>query len=180
MESKADLILHPVRMRIISTLAGGRELTVQEMLELLTDIPQATLYRHLKKLTEAQIVAVVDEQQVRGAVQRTYTLQEMKSSLGEEDFVSATREDHMRYFTTFVATLLDDFGRYLQQDKFDILADGVGYRQVPLNLTDDELRELSFGMNEILMKYIRNTPGQGRKRRMLSSVIMPVIEPSIE
>jgi hypothetical protein len=33
-------------------------------------------------------------------------------------------EDHLRYFTVFLVTLLDDFARYLHHSDRDLLADG--------------------------------------------------------
>ena len=44
---QADLLAHPVRLRIILALSQNEEMTAQQLGEALTDIPQATLYRHL-------------------------------------------------------------------------------------------------------------------------------------
>ena len=48
---KTDIILHPVRMRILQNLAT-RNLTPLQLAEELVNVPQATLYRHLNKLVE--------------------------------------------------------------------------------------------------------------------------------
>lgn len=73
---------------------------------------------------------------MRGATERVYVLAERAAILAPADLAIATREDHLRYFTVFVAGLLTDFGRYLDANGADLLADGVGYRQVPLELSD--------------------------------------------
>ncbi len=73
----------------------------------------------------------------------------------------------------FCAGLLGDFGRYLAAGPVDLLADGVGYRQAPLWLTDTELAELSGRLAAALAPALGNTPGDGRRRRMLSTVLMP-------
>ena len=65
--SRADLIMHPVRMRLLATLAH-RQLTPRQLSQLLPDIPQATLYHHLGILTRAELLRVVSERQIRGAV----------------------------------------------------------------------------------------------------------------
>ena len=62
-ESKAELVLHPVRLRIIQSLIGGRERTPQQIAEELPDVAQATLYRHLGRLAKAGLVKVVAERQ---------------------------------------------------------------------------------------------------------------------
>ncbi len=53
--TRADLILHPLRLRIIETLVNSEPLTPQEMRMRLPGVAQATLYRHLKILTDSGI-----------------------------------------------------------------------------------------------------------------------------
>lgn len=172
-ESKADLILHPVRMRIITSLVGGNQRTAAEMSEQLSDVPQATLYRHLSKLVQGGVLNVIDERRVRGAVEKTYSLSAQQAALTPEDLANASVDDQMRYFMTFLATLMGDFGRYLQQDKHDYLADGVGYRQVPLYLSDAEFMEMAGRLNRILGDYVSMGPAAGRRRRMFSTIVIP-------
>jgi DNA-binding transcriptional ArsR family regulator len=69
-----DLFLHPVRLRIIQAMVGGKHLTTTHLSQLLADIPNATLYRQIALLTEAGVLDVVEEQRVRGAVERSYRL----------------------------------------------------------------------------------------------------------
>ena len=82
--AKPDLILHPIRMRIILALAQGRSLTAQELGAALPDVAQATLYRHLNRLLKGGVLAVVDERQVRGAVERIYALREENLDLSRD------------------------------------------------------------------------------------------------
>jgi DNA-binding transcriptional ArsR family regulator len=168
----AEILLHPVRMRIVLTLAG-RRLTSAEIAQHLEDVPQASLYRHIRTLADHGVLAVVEQRPVRGTQERVYVLAEGAASLTPEDLAKATREDHLRYFTIFLATLLGDFGRYLQQPRPDLLADGVGYRQVPLELTDQEFAELAGRLNAAVAPAIGNQPGPGRRRRVLTTIVMP-------
>ena len=55
-----DLLLHPVRMRILLSLAG-HELTSREISSRLPDVAHATLYRHIGKLEKAGEVLPVWE-----------------------------------------------------------------------------------------------------------------------
>ena len=73
----ADVILHPVRMRIISTLFK-RRLTTQQIGRALPEVAQATLYRHLSRLMQAGVVAVVALRPVRGVTEKVYALAEDK------------------------------------------------------------------------------------------------------
>src|SRR5262245_61796902 len=110
---------------------------------MLPDIPQATLYHHLGTLTRAGLLRVVSERPVRGTVEKLYALADDNAILGPADLADASRDDHLRYFTIFLATLLGDFARYLEQKApIDLLADGVGYREVSIDVSDEEFVEM--------------------------------------
>jgi DNA-binding transcriptional ArsR family regulator len=179
MRQNADLLLHPIRLRVIQSLAGGRRLSAGELAQRLPDVAPATLYRHINKLADAGVLGVVEERPARGTPERVYALVEGAANLSPEDLANATPEDHLRYFTVFLGGLLGDFSRYLARDSVDLVADGVGYRQVPLWLTDQEFAELGGHLNAALAPIIPNRPGSGRKCRMLTTIVMPT-EPTRE
>src|SRR5215467_4010514 len=135
---RADLILHPVRLRIILAFAsdlGTRRLTPRQVAAILPDLPQASLYRHIERLHRGGVLAVAGE--------RPYVLAAGGSTLTPEDLAQATRDEHLGYFTAFAAGLIAQFERYLQRPEVDLVADGVGYRHVVLDLTDDEVQEMA-------------------------------------
>lgn len=175
-KTRLDILLHPIRMRILMAVAGN-QYSSQEIAEHLQDVPQATLYRHIRRLAKAGVLSVVEERQVRGATEKIYALVSQAANPSAEEFQSLSREEHMRYFLTFVASILDDFSRYLQKDgPVDMLADGVGYRKIPLNLSDDEFIAMSQQMNQAILPYLANEPGPGRKRRILASIVVPDVQ----
>ena len=168
----AEVILHPVRMRIIQAVIG-RSMTAGQLGEALPDVAQATLYRHLNKLSSAGILTVVEERPVRGTVEKVYALLDDAASLTSADVAQASKEDHLRYFGVFVASLLGEFRRYLDRETINFDADGVGYRLVALYLTDEELGHLVAARNAALFSALANQPGPGRRRRLLASIVMP-------
>jgi DNA-binding transcriptional ArsR family regulator len=169
--NKADLILHPVRLRILQAFIGDRHLSARQVCEMLPDVPQATLYRHFHKLAQAGILTVAEERPIRGTVEKIYSLQEQNTELLPEDLEALSREDHQRYFTTFIATLLTDFEQYLQREEIDIRR--VGYRQVALYLSNEEFDQLTQALNEALTPFLKKKPSKRRKRFLLSSIFMP-------
>jgi len=172
-ETKADLLLHPVRLRIVQTLMGGRRLTSQQLAAALPDVAPATLYRHINRLAGGGILALVEQRPVRGAVEKVYTLAEQGALLGPEEIQSTSREEHLRHFAAFTATLLASFGRYLEQPEANPLRDGAGYRQVPLYLSDAELLEFTGRLGAVLLPALGNGPAPGRRRRVLSTILIP-------
>jgi DNA-binding transcriptional ArsR family regulator len=169
----ADLILHPVRMRILLAFGRGIPLTAQGLADLLPDVSRATLYRHLALLVDGGIIEVVSEQRVRGAVERTYALRTGAGSLAREDVEAASREDHLRFFASFVATLIDEYSRYLRRDRIDLIADVVGYRVGTVYLTDEEAATVAREMWSAFARHVGTPPDAGRSARTFAMVSIP-------
>ena len=171
--SAVDVLLHPVRLRIVRTLAPAREATVQEIADALPDVPPATLYRHVNKLAAAGLIATASERAVRGATERRYRL--ATAAVANLDLTGATPDDHLRYFVTFVATLIDDFAAYLARGVPDYRADGVGYRQIPLHLTDAEFRRMAKAISAAVAPFLALPASPKRSARVLSTIVMPAV-----
>ena len=176
-ERWAELALHPVRIRILRAAAGAR-LTTHDLVELLPDIPQATLYRHVATLVKSGLLDVIEERKRRGAVERVYALPARGATLDASALASATPEDHARYFTAFMSGLLSEFSRYLARDRIDFAADGVGYHQLVLHLTDAELGQFAASLNALIGPLLRNEPGNGRVPRLLATILLPADQPT--
>ncbi|GAA1931412.1 helix-turn-helix domain-containing protein [Nocardioides marmoribigeumensis] len=169
----ADLLLHPVRLRVVQSLLGGRTRTTGELRDDLPDVPPATLYRHVALLADAEVLEVVDERRVRGAFERTYRLREAAAVVGPEEAAAMSVEDHRQAFTVFVAGLLRDFDRYLEAGDVDLGRDLVGYRQAAFHLTDEETAEMLHELASVLIPRLANEPAPDRRRRMLSTIVVP-------
>ena len=79
--ASADLLLHPIRLRIIQAFLGDRALTTTELRAELPDVAPATLYRQVARLVDAGVLGVVAERRVRGATERTYVLRASSASV---------------------------------------------------------------------------------------------------
>jgi DNA-binding transcriptional ArsR family regulator len=176
---KADVLLHPQRMAILREL-GSASRTAKQLAAALPSLPQATLYRHLNAMLDAGLIEVVEQTQVRGAVERTYAMARGAAILTAEDIANATREDHFRYFASFLAGLLGEFGHYLDRPEIDLVADGVGYREIVLNLTDAELLELLAEVRGALHARLDNPRTADRTPRLIGTVSMPIDRPNGE
>lgn len=166
-----ELLLHPVRWRIVQALMG-RELTTGELGERLTDVATTTLYRQMSVLADRGIVEVVAEERIRGTVQRTYALA-TSAQLGETEAASLSPDEHRQAFGQFVAGLLADFERYLGRDGADPVADHVNYSQAALHLDDAQLLKLGEEMGALLKPYLTARPGAAQRRLLLSTVLIP-------
>jgi hypothetical protein len=171
--ASADLLLHPVRLRIVQAFLGDRALTTSQLAAELDDVPAGSLYRHVALLTKAGVLQVVAERRVRGAVERTYTLRLPAAQIGLGEAAAMTPAEHGQAFMAFAAGLLADFDRYLAAGAPDPAGDGVSYRTAALWLTDTEFADLLRDLITIVQPRLANAPGKGRRRRMLASVVLP-------
>ncbi len=171
--TSADLLLHPVRLRIVQAFLGDRALTTAELRAELPDVAPATLYRQVARLVDAGVLAVVAERRVRGATERTYVLRVSAATIGVDELEHMSAQDHRQAFMAFVAGLLADFDRYIAHSDADLLRDGVSYRLAGLWLDDSELRELLLELTRVLQPRLANAPGRGRRRRILGTVLLP-------
>lgn len=169
-----DLLLHPVRIRVVHAFAGGRTLTTAELAEYLPDVPKTTLYRHVGILTGAGLLTVVGEQRVHGAVERTYRLDRARTRISPEEAAAMTLDDHRHGFTAAVGALLADFNAYLDRPDADPTADMVGYVQVPLWLSPAEIAAMADEVRAILMSKMDNGPEPGRRLYLLSPILFPI------
>lgn len=170
--AKEDLLLHPVRLRIIQATAG-RHVTAQALAAELPDVPQATLYRQLRILTEAGILAVASERRVRNMLERTYALSEKSLLLAHEDLQGATPEDHIRLFTQYLGSLLGYYARYLRHGDIDLARDEVVFRAFPVYLSPAERARLDRDVDAALRPYLENGPSPGRRRTVLGLMALP-------
>jgi hypothetical protein len=173
MGDSADLLLHPVRLRIVQAFLGDRALTTSDLSAELSDVPAASLYRHVARLVDAGVLQIVAERRVRGAVERTYVLRLAAARVSLAEIAAMTPDDHRQMFRAFTAGLLADFDRYLRRDKVDLVMDGVSFGIEGFWLDDAEFRELMLDLYRVLQPRRVNLPKPGRRRRLLASVLLP-------
>ncbi|MCA9973789.1 MAG: helix-turn-helix domain-containing protein [Anaerolineales bacterium] len=173
---KADLIMHPVRFRLLQTLADA-ELTTQELAQRLPDVPTSSIYRHLKLLLDGEMIAIADAQLVHGIQEKRYRLAQ-RPYLHATDVAGMSAADHVRLFTTYVLSLLRDFGAYAHQaeqahGQVDMVRDHVGYTEALIHATPAELDALVQQLNAAILPLAQNPPGNGRRQHKFAIITHP-------
>lgn len=172
-----DLLLHPVRLRIVHALSGGQVRSTSELCARMPDVSKATVYRHVGQLADGGVIEVDGEQRVRGFVERRYRLRRERAVIDAETAASATVEDHRRVFAVAMAALLAEFHSYLDRDCADPTADDVGYRQHAVWLSAEERAGLIDGLRRAILPYAGNAATPGRSQHLLSPILFPMAEP---
>jgi len=168
-----ELLLHPVRLRIVHATFDGQPFTTTDLRERMPDVSKATMYRQVALLVDNGLIEVEGEERKGGAVERRYRLQAARAIIDADAAAAMTKDDHRRGFGASLATLLAEFGSYLDQDEADPTADMVSYRQVPIWLSDGEKRALFDQLLEAVRPYLTNAPSPDRRRHLLAAILFP-------
>ena len=75
-----------------------------------------------------------------------------------------------------MAALVAEFNAYLEREHADPTADLVGYRQIPLWLTQAEVAELISEVRSIIVSRTNNEPAPDRRMYLLSPILFPIEE----
>lgn len=177
--STPSVLLHPVRLQIVQALLG-EELTTHQLHERLPEVPIATLYRHVSHLVRHDLLEVAGEHQVRGASEKTYRLAAGFANPTAEELATSSSEELLTAFTVFTSGLIRDFGEYLRDDGRDLAADRVSFAQADFWATDEEVDEFTDALMEALIAVRAHGPGEGRRRRKLTTILVPRPEPGEE
>jgi DNA-binding transcriptional ArsR family regulator len=169
-----ELLLHPIRLRIVHALSGGRLLTTAHLRARMPDVSKATMYRQVSLLLEGNILEVDHEQPVGGTIERWYRLPQSNAVITPEAVATASLDDYRRAFAAAMAALLGEFNAYLDRGHADPSADAVGFRQHTLWLSSQERDELIGELRKAIVPRLNNNPVPGRRQHLLSPILFPI------
>lgn len=153
---------------------AGRHLSAGELAQELGDVPPATLYRHINRLAEGGLLEVVEERPVRNTIERVYTLKPGAAHAGQAEFSRLSPEEKLRYFVSYLLSLLDDYARYLNQPGVASQPGPEGYQKFPLYLTAHEFGEMVQELNQVILPRTANQPGDKRRPIIMGFFTIPV------
>jgi hypothetical protein len=168
-----ELVLHPVRIRIVFAAMDGLPFTTSEMNRRLPDVSKASMYRHVALLADGELLEVESEELVNGIVERHYRLLRVRAMIDPAAAAAMTNDDHRRGFAAVTAHLLAEFNAYLDQPESNPTLDSVSYRQFPLWLTDAERAALVEEVSAAIQARLVHEPSAKRKRHLLTTIFFP-------
>ena len=81
MEKVIKILTDPISNRIIQLIRKNKKMTVSEILTATPDIPRATVYRRIEKMSAAELIEVVETHKVRGQNENTYAIKDIYITL---------------------------------------------------------------------------------------------------
>ena len=173
-----ELILHPVRLRIITAISNN-QVTASDLKEVLREIPQTTLYRHINILLEGGLLEVVDEIPQRGTVERVLGFKTYPS-LTKEDLTGLSIEEYQQTFSLILFNLMQEamnsLNNFPEGEEIDLLSVGYQFSEIRLNLSDAEYKTLNQEFLKLMMTAAQNKPSSDRIQRIFSYFFIPLID----
>lgn len=163
----AEVVMNPVRQRIFQYLLVHETGTVKEIRKALPDIPSASLYRHMKILTENGILTVVGENRIRGTVESIYQLNKSALEIDDADGTSVQ---------TALLGICGSFAKYFAGGHAEPKKDMLLMTTCTLLLTDEEFMKFLSEINEIALKYMDIAAKEGSKTRQITLISAPTQE----
>ncbi|WP_159450107.1 helix-turn-helix domain-containing protein [Demequina sp. NBRC 110056] len=177
---RARLLLHPVRMRVVIALSAD-DLTTRQIGELLKDVPQASLYRAIAQLHDAEIIEVVSETRRGGAIERTYSMVAANAVMTPDTFTSGTPEELLGAAQTFADLIVQSTAEHLAVGGDAWREDRFGMRHEPLWLTREQRDELSDDLKAVFDKHLQRERSEDAKLwSMMVAVVRSQTAPPLD
>ncbi len=170
MADMSQVLLNPIRMRIVQHLATREQATAGDLGSLMPDIARTTLYRHLNKLVKADVLTVISENRVRGAVEKVYSLN--SSTLSSAN----TTENARRNAFSFLMQLYADFDRYFSGTEADPGKDKIFLNKTVLMMNDQEYDQFLEDLRSLLVRYFEREQSPESIPRNIAIISAPNIE----
>lgn len=160
----AEIVMNPVRQRIFQYLLVHETGTVKDICKALTDIPSASLYRHMKILTDTAVLTVVGENRIRGTVESIYQLN--KSALEIDDADGAGVQ-------MALLSICASFAKYFAGGHADPRKDMLMLTTCTLTLTDEDFMSFLSEINRLALKYMDIEVRKDSKTRQVTLISAP-------
>lgn len=177
MNNKAEVLIHPVRMKISQALMRNKEtgLTPLEMVKIIEDVPQATLYRHIQVLLDAGIIQIIKEKKVRSVFEKYYSLNEEAARLDSEEWQKLSKEEKVNYLSYYQLSLMTQYESYLSGLELDgSKEDKATFSLLELKIDDEHFDNFQQELNSLMIKYYnKKINNQNIPTRTVAVTIIP-------
>lgn len=160
----AEIVMNPVRQRIFQYLLVHETGTVKDIRKALPDIPSASLYRHMKILTDNAVLTVVGENRIRGTVESIYQLNKSDLEIDDADGAGVQMA---------LLSICASFAKYFAGGHADPRKDMLMLTTCTLTLTDEDFMSFLSEINRLALKYMDIEVRKGSKTRQITLISAP-------
>lgn len=166
-----ELIAHPLRMRVMVAMAG-RELTVDQLVSLLVDVPLPSLYRHISLLIEGGLIQVVAERGAGKRKERVLALTEGAGMLDRDAIDPDSVDENAHYVNVFLTELMTCYADAVRSA--DVRPGDWRCLGFTLYLNDDERAELNRELMDTVKSFADRPRTADRRLRNIALVDLPM------
>lgn len=160
----AEIVMNPVRQRIFQYLLVHETGTIKDLRKALPDVPSASLYRHMKILTDSALLTVVGENRIRGTVESIYQLNKRALELEDADGTMVQMS---------LLSICASFAKYFSSGHANPRADMLLLSTCTLTLTDEKFASFLAEINQLAVKYMNAEVCEGSKTRQITLISAP-------
>ena len=170
----AKLLLHPERLRILSELSS-HPTTTRSLQARLPDIAQASLYRHIRALLDAQVIRIAKTESKNGAAEKSYVLDFANTRAAPDQLEQMSAASLQSHFTIFTANLNRIFARFARSSRpGQRLAAGLSFNQITLRLSPEQVTELQARMTDLVTSIADHPPTPKTRPYFLTATVIPM------
>jgi DNA-binding transcriptional ArsR family regulator len=147
----AAIVAHPTRARSFLILAERTASPVEIAKEIGKDVGHVGY--HVRKLQQLDLIELVDERPVRGAVEHFYRAIE-RPVVQEEEFAAQSIEEREVFTRAVLQLHVADIARSMDEHTFDSRANRVAVR-MPMLVDEEGFAELSEAHTELYEKTLQ-------------------------
>lgn len=160
-----NLLMNPVRIMIMQYLTTHKTAIASEIITHLSNVSRATVYNHLKILEENNLISVIQENQIRGTVEKVYSIKEVED------------DNHASYTTVinYLLYLMMDFQKYFENTQGVMHEDMLYVDRTVMYLNDKDFQSFFQEYTELCEKYFSNESMTDKRGRTISLISSPFI-----
>ena len=166
MEKLIKILTDPISNRIIQLIRKNQKMTVSEILAATPDIPRATVYRRIEKMTAAEVIGVAETHKVRGQTENTYAIKDIYIS-------SDSGTDGMQIMTAAFLRMLSLCREYFKREDADVERDKLFMLNYAIALSDRDFSEMVRELYAVVDKYQNQSISEEAKTRNLYLMSLP-------
>ncbi|MGE6631599.1 transcriptional regulator [Bacillus sp. NPDC077027] len=161
-----------IRFKIALELIDKEEgLSIRQLNQLLEDVPQATLYRHMNSMFEDKLVKVVKTKKTRSGEEKFYAINAETYKIDEEEWNQAKYDDKVNFVTFYFMYILQSYQNY--HETINEKEDKSTFSISKFHLDESKFEDFQSELNDLFNKYYHESQNSNGREKTVSLVIIP-------
>ena len=161
MKKFIKILTDPISNRIIQQIRKNHKMTVSEIIAVLPDIPRATVYRRIERMTDAGVIEIVETHKVRGQAEHTYSIKNIYVT------TENSGKNGMEIMTVAFVQMFNLCSEYFKSENADVERDKLFIMNYAISLSDYDFSEMLHDILSVVDRYqSKNVPKDAKTRNL--------------